>query len=48
MPYESVIGIDCATVAERIGLARARRGADGWVVDDVALGPSRRQPKKQQ
>ncbi len=44
MPYESVIGIDCATVAERIGLARARRGADGWVVDDVALGSSARPP----
>lgn len=44
MPYQSVIGIDCATLAERNGLARALRRADGWVVDDVVLGSGARPP----
>ena len=44
MPYQCVIGIDCATLAERTGLARARRRADSWVVDDVVLGSRSRPP----
>ena len=44
MPYQSVIGIDCATLAERTGVARALRRTDGWVVDDVVLGSRSRPP----
>lgn len=47
MPFRSVIGIDCATAAERVGLARARRSADHedhWVVDEVVLGSRKRSP----
>lgn len=44
VPFDAVIGIDCATQPERVGLAWGRRTRDGWSVDRVTLGAGDRTP----
>lgn len=38
MAFTTIIGIDCATVAPKVGIARARRETGRWRLIDVARG----------
>ncbi|MDQ2068766.1 DUF429 domain-containing protein [Natronospira bacteriovora] len=38
MTWDCIIGIDCATAAEKTGLARAVRGEAGWVLVEAMSG----------
>ena len=44
MGFDTVIGIDCATQPERIGLARAARAGAGWRLGEVIDGSRRLDP----
>ncbi|TVR88566.1 MAG: DUF429 domain-containing protein [Trueperaceae bacterium] len=44
MDSPCIVGIDCATVAERVGLALAVPDGDGWRLVDVTTGSAARPP----
>lgn len=41
---ESIIGLDCATQPEKVGLAFAHIDKGNLIIDEVALGSKRREP----
>jgi len=43
-PAATVIGVDCATVPARVGLARARREGGGWRLTDAGVASPARPP----
>ncbi len=44
MAVSEIIGIDCATQPDRVGLALAKRDGDAWVFESVCTGSTRRLP----
>jgi len=44
MPPDTVIGVDCATVAKAVGLARARRMHGRWRLLEATVGSAERLP----